>query len=59
MRLMAGESNGDSGRTRYDAGSNGAYASRAVVAMPDGATHEVRTEDFVPWWIRNSGRGRE
>ena len=53
------DANGDGRRIRHGAGFNGAYASRAVVATSDGAAHEIRMEDFVPRWIRNSGKGQE
>jgi uncharacterized protein RhaS with RHS repeats len=51
--------NGDSWKIRYDLDLNGLYATRAVVETAGSVTHEIRTEDFVPRWIRNSGQGRE
>ena len=37
---------------------NGACATRAVVETPDSVRHQIRTEDFRPRWVRNSGQGR-
>ena len=50
--------NGTRWKIRYDVALNGAYATRAAVEPPDGVRHEIRTEDFVTRWIRNSGQGR-
>jgi len=51
--------NGDSWNIRYDVDVNGSYATRAVVETAGGVTHEIRTEDVVPRWIRSSGQDRE
>ena len=31
-------------------------ANRAVVEAPEGVRHEIRTDDCVTRWIRNSGQ---
>jgi hypothetical protein len=44
--------NGQSCSIRYDVAFNGTHTTRAVVDMPDGSTHTIRPEDFVPRWLR-------
>lgn len=44
---------GESCSIRYDIAFNDAYATRAVVVTPDGLTHSIRTEDFVPQWTKD------
>jgi YD repeat-containing protein len=46
--------NGESCEIRYDIAPNGAYATRAVLTTPDGATHSIPTESFVPQWVRDA-----
>ena len=50
--------NGTIWNIRSDVAFNGAYATRAVVETPDGVRHQIRMEDFLTRWIRNSGQGR-
>jgi hypothetical protein len=47
---------GDTRRIRYDVAPNGGYARSATIETSDGISHVIRTEDFVPQWIRSFQR---
>lgn len=48
--------NGQTFGFRYDIAPSDRFATRAVVETPDGVTHEIRTEEFVPRWMKGDPR---